>query len=188
MDLSRSLAALPLWVSGPLLVGLTTLLAVFGPILVRRFVRAERLAAIAYDPEGQRGGALPTEMLNQLDQVTQIRRWRFELASGAAPGVVWFVLLTGAVVTITFTFFFGTEDLAAQVLMTGMLALMMFMGLFVVVTIEPAWLSTTVEFMHGLRADAAASGSARPRLGGCAATATSRRDDRALCRRHAEGG
>lgn len=45
MDLSRSLAALPLWVSGPLLVGLTTLLAVFGPILARCFVRAERLAA-----------------------------------------------------------------------------------------------------------------------------------------------
>jgi hypothetical protein len=45
MDLSCSLAALPLWVSGLLLVGLTTLLAVFGPILARRFVRAERLAA-----------------------------------------------------------------------------------------------------------------------------------------------
>jgi predicted aspartyl protease len=238
MNLSRSLAALPLWVSGLLLVGLTTVLVVLGPVLVHRFVRAERLAAshavaghkfatlgvlyavtlafavivvwerfrdaksavmqeagavivlhrlaggldadratelrarvaqyvravidddwpamargaqgyesgraltglyaavLAYEPEGQRGAALLTEMLNQLGRVAEIRRLRFDLAAGTVPGVVWFVLLTGAVVTIIFTFFFGMEDLAAQVLMTAMLALMMVMGLFVVIEIE----------------------------------------------------
>src|SRR4051794_3535759 len=44
--------------------------------------------------------------------------------------------------------------------------------------------STTVEFAHRLRVDAVASDSAWPRLDGCAATATSQRDDRALCRPH----
>src|SRR4051812_14914548 len=51
----------------------------------------------------------------------------------------------------------------------------------------PAILSTTVEFAHRLRVDAVASDSAWPRLDGCAATATSQRDDRALCRRHVAG-
>src|SRR3954452_25146915 len=52
---------------------------------------------------------------------------------------------------------------------------------------KPAEPSTTVEFAHRLRVDAVASDSAWPRLDGCAATATSQRDDRALCRRHVAG-
>ena len=75
-------------------------------------------------------------MLDQLNLLALSRRLRFGLASGVVPGVIWLVLVGGAVVTISFTFFFGTQDLAAQVLMTAMLALVMFMGLFVVVCIE----------------------------------------------------
>jgi transposase len=47
--------------------------------------------------------------------------------------------------------------------------------------------STTVELVHGLRADAAASGRPWRQPGGCAATATNQRDDRALCRQHVGG-
>lgn len=238
MNLSLYLASLPPWLSGLLIVGVTTLLATFGPILVRRLVGSERLAAnnevagykfstlgvlyavmlafavivvwekfrdaksvvvheagvvtvihrlssgldsdrqaevraklaqyvrvvidddwpamthgrpgresgraltslytavLAYDPDSPRGAVLLSEMLDQLDLLTQSRRLRFGLAAGIVPGVVWLVLVTGAVVTITFTFFFGMRNLAAQALMTGMLSLVMFMGLFVVVLIE----------------------------------------------------
>jgi Na+/proline symporter len=38
------LTGLPLWLSGMLIVGLPTALAMFGPILVRRYVTAEKLA------------------------------------------------------------------------------------------------------------------------------------------------
>jgi hypothetical protein len=238
MDLSRDLAGLPLWLSGLLLVGGSTLLVTFGPVLVRRLIGAERLSSnnevagfkfstlgvlyavllafaiivvwekfrdakgaviqeagvitvlyrlangldpdrrtemrrrltqytqvviaedwpemargrfgresgriltslydvvLSYDPDSQRGGVLQTEMLDQLNLLALSRRLRFGLASGVVPGVIWLVLVGGAVVTISFTFFFGTQDLAAQVLMTAMLALVMFMGLFVVVCIE----------------------------------------------------
>jgi len=37
------LTSLPLWLSGLLIVGLTTLLAMLGPIIVRRYVPLERL-------------------------------------------------------------------------------------------------------------------------------------------------
>jgi high-affinity Fe2+/Pb2+ permease len=46
------------------------------------------------------------------------------------------VLICGAVLTISFTFFFGTRNLQAQVLMTGILSLIVFMGLFVIVSIN----------------------------------------------------
>src|SRR6202035_3911865 len=48
---------------------------------------------------------------------------------------VWLVLSCGAVLTVGFTFFFGTENLAAQVMMTGILSVIVFLGLLVIVSI-----------------------------------------------------
>lgn len=75
-------------------------------------------------------------VLTQLDQLTQARRMRLVLAEGSVPGVVWAVLSVGAVVTVGFTFFFGTPSLRAQGLMTALLALTIFMGLLVIMSIN----------------------------------------------------
>jgi len=80
--------------------------------------------------------ALLSEIFYQLDLVTQARRNRLHLAAGVVPIVLWRVLLVGAALTVAFTYFFGTENLRAQVLMTGMLALIVFMGLFVIIAID----------------------------------------------------
>jgi hypothetical protein len=92
--------------------------------------------ALAYEPNGSRGAPLLSEILGQLDKLTQARRQRLGLASGTVPGVVWLVLFTGAALTIGFTFFFGTENLRAQALMSAMLGLVISMSLFVVVLID----------------------------------------------------
>jgi hypothetical protein len=76
------------------------------------------------------------EIFNQLDRITQARRTRLHLSHGIVPGMLWAVLLSGGVLTVAFTFFFGTRNLGAQMLMTGILALIVFMGLFVIVTID----------------------------------------------------
>jgi hypothetical protein len=76
------------------------------------------------------------EMFHQLDNMTQARRARLHLATGIVPGILWGVLVLGGVLTVGFTFFFGTRNLRAQVLMTGILALIVFMGLFVIVSIN----------------------------------------------------
>lgn len=44
MDVTMHLVTLPLWVSGLLVVGSTTLISAFGPILVRRYIALERLS------------------------------------------------------------------------------------------------------------------------------------------------
>ncbi len=75
-------------------------------------------------------------MLKQLDAVTQARRARLHLAAGVVPGVVWMVLICGAALTVGFTFFFGAENLHAQVLMTGVLSVLAFMALMVIVSID----------------------------------------------------
>jgi hypothetical protein len=101
-----------------------------------RALTAVYRAVLAYEPSSLRGGAVLAEALDQLDLVTQARRQRLGLATGVVPGVVWLVLFGGAILTIAFTFFFGTENLRAQVWMTAVLALVISTSLLVVVAID----------------------------------------------------
>ncbi len=91
---------------------------------------------LALAASGSRHQAVLVEMFNQLDDITQARRSRLHLATGIMPGMLWAVLICGAILTVAFTFFFGTRNLKAQVLMTGVLSVIVFMGLFVIVSID----------------------------------------------------
>jgi uncharacterized protein DUF4239 len=93
-------------------------------------------ALLTFSPGDGRGTTLLTETLRQLDLLTEARRTRLVLASGAVPGVLWFVLFGGAVVTVGFTLFFGTENLRVQAIMTGILAFLIFSGLHVIIAID----------------------------------------------------
>jgi hypothetical protein len=94
-------------------------------------------AAILRLPEtGLRKSASFGEMLKQLDEITESRRTRLRLATGIIPTMLSVVLCCGAVMTIGFTFFFGTKNLRAQITMTGILAVIVFMGLLVIVSFD----------------------------------------------------
>jgi hypothetical protein len=93
-------------------------------------------SVLAVNPAPPREPVIVGEMLRQLDQITQTRRERLVLATGIVPGVLWTVLFAGAIATVGFTFFFGTASAPAQILMTGMLAAVIFMALFVAVEID----------------------------------------------------
>jgi hypothetical protein len=84
----------------------------------------------------QANRAIVSEIFRQLDRMTESRRARLIAAEGAVPNVIWLVLLGGAAVTIVFTFFFGTESLRAQTVMTALLALLIFSELLIVVAID----------------------------------------------------
>ena len=77
-----------------------------------------------------------SEILYQLDQMTQARRARLVASEGAVPGVIWLVLFGGAVITIVFTFFFGTRNLRVQIMMTGLLAMVIFGELLTIIAID----------------------------------------------------
>jgi len=80
--------------------------------------------------------ALLIEMFKQLDEITHDRRTRLHLASGVVPTVVWVVVFTGAALTVAFAFFFGAENLRAQILMTTFLSLLTFTAVYAVVEIN----------------------------------------------------
>jgi hypothetical protein len=93
-------------------------------------------ALLTFHPGDLREAGILTESLRQLSVLTQARRERLVMASGTVPGVIWFVLFGGAVLTVCFTFFFGTENLLAQAVMTGALSVLIFSAPFVVVAID----------------------------------------------------
>ena len=58
------------------------------------------------------------------------------MAEGTVPDMVWFALLIGALLTIGYTFFFGTPNVIAQSVMTGVLAALIFSGTVVVAALD----------------------------------------------------
>jgi hypothetical protein len=91
---------------------------------------------IAVAPPEPHQTALLGEVFRQLDQMTDARRQRLSVAAGATPNVIWLALVVGAVVTVGFTFFFATQSLRVQVAMTALLAVLVFMVLLVLVSID----------------------------------------------------
>jgi hypothetical protein len=93
-------------------------------------------AVLTFTPDDGRGTELLGASLHQLDLLTEARRKRLSMAYGAVPGVLWFVLVGGAVLTVGFTLFFGNESLHVQAMTTGILAFLIFSGLLVIVAFD----------------------------------------------------
>jgi hypothetical protein len=91
---------------------------------------------IHYPTANLHDSTMQADLLAQLDQLTGARRERLVMGEGTVPKVIWFVLFLGAALTISFTFFFGTENLIAQSLMTGTLAAIILSAVLVVVALD----------------------------------------------------
>jgi hypothetical protein len=97
---------------------------------------------LAFKPADLHGSQLQAEVLHQLDQLTDARRTLVVAAPGVVPIVLWMALFSGAIVTIGFTFFFGTENLWAQALMTGALGFLIWSGMLIIITIDHPFVGT----------------------------------------------
>jgi Protein of unknown function (DUF4239) len=80
--------------------------------------------------------ALVDGLLTELNSVSEARRAAITLEQGTVPSAVWAALLAGAFATVGFTFFFGTDNARAQIVMTALLAFVVFIMLWVVVVID----------------------------------------------------
>ena len=83
-----------------------------------------------------------SQILQNADQISDARRARLVVSTGIVPGIIWLVLFIGAFVTVAFTFFFGTTNLKAQVMMSGALAFLIFSGLLTIVAIDHPFAGT----------------------------------------------
>jgi len=107
-----------------------------GALTARKALDKTYVTLLTSDVAQQAGNPVLSELLHQLDLMTQARRARLVAAEGTVPALIWLFLFVGGGVTIAFTFFFGTENLRAQTIMTGLLAFLIFAELLIVVAID----------------------------------------------------
>ncbi|MEP7071042.1 MAG: DUF4239 domain-containing protein [Verrucomicrobiota bacterium] len=79
---------------------------------------------------------LYAETLQRLDSLADYRRLRIFSGSDTVPTVVWLVLLSGGVITVCSTYFFGMPRSLAQYAMTAMLTFTLSLILFLIFVLD----------------------------------------------------
>lgn len=80
--------------------------------------------------------AFYTESVKALGEVSKMRGERLLQARTGIPSLLWLVLIAGGLITLAFTFFFGTENLEAQTIMTALLAAIMALMFFTILSLD----------------------------------------------------
>ena len=76
----------------------------------------------AFQPRTMQESDLYTQVLSRIQDVTRLRRERFQADHTRIPVVLWVLLLGGGFIIVVFTFFFGTRNGHIHALMTAALA------------------------------------------------------------------
>lgn len=77
---------------------------------------------LGIEPAGVREQNVADELVRRLNSLADHRRERVLDAQSRMPSLVWAALIAGAVVTISFTFFFGNRNARAHSFMTALLS------------------------------------------------------------------
>ena len=89
-----------------------------------------------FEPQGDRESLWYAESLERMNALAEARRSRLLGVRSGVPSVMWGVLLVGGVITIGFSFMFGTPNPRAQASMTGCLALTIGVALLAIFALE----------------------------------------------------
>jgi hypothetical protein len=76
------------------------------------------------------------ESLHQLNTMSEYRRLRRLASKSSTPFVIWLVLIAGGIMSVAYTFFFGTKKLKPQSIMTASYAIMNSMVLFLIYILD----------------------------------------------------
>ena len=90
----------------------------------------------AIQPETPRLQIYFAESVKHLTQLSDYRRSRLFTSRGTVPATLWYLLLSGAVLLVLFTYFVGHESTWAQAAMTAALAGILAFSLFLVWSLD----------------------------------------------------
>lgn len=76
------------------------------------------------------------EVFRQFNEFLTYRRLRLQAVGSGLPGLMWLVVLIGAVVTISMTFFLWTDNLRIHSLLTASLALIIGLMVFLIFSLD----------------------------------------------------
>jgi len=87
-------------------------------------------------PESSHEQILYTQILQNMNELTKYRNLRHQADFSTLPSVIWIGVLVGAIMTIGFTFLFGTENVWAHITMVSLLAALIAVVIYVVIELE----------------------------------------------------
>jgi hypothetical protein len=89
-----------------------------------------------YQPRNPTEQSFFDESVQKLNSFRELRRQRLmDSRAGIAP-LLWFVLIGGALATISFTFLFGAENIKAQIIMVVILSVLISLILFTIMELD----------------------------------------------------
>jgi uncharacterized protein DUF4239 len=88
------------------------------------------------EPRTAREQALYSEVVTRVNAVSDERRLRLLECRDGVPSLMWAVLISGALLTVGFTFLFGVKNFRAQAIMTAALVGTIALNLFLVATLD----------------------------------------------------
>lgn len=91
---------------------------------------------LAYEPATESQKILLSEAVMQFNKIVEIRRQRLQAVPSGLPAVIWIVVLVGAALNIALTLFFVTENLTFHVWMTGLLAALIGLLVFLIAAMD----------------------------------------------------
>jgi len=90
----------------------------------------------SFEPTTENQKAFYAEILRKMNDAIEMRRQRITDASSGTHPVMWAVLLLGGLVTVILAFFFGSENLFAQLTMTTLLSMLIVLILFTILVMD----------------------------------------------------
>lgn len=93
-------------------------------------------AYTSFEPKTESEKIFLAESVEKLNEAGELRRFRLLDAKSGIHPILWSVLMLGGIITISFTFFFGSENPRAQILMASMLAIVIALILFTVLLLD----------------------------------------------------
>ena len=98
----------------------------------------ERLWQAYYDfqPQGIKEEAFYNQSLRSLNEMGQLRRTRLHVSRPGLPLLMWILLIGGGMITVGFTYLFGTKNAAAQLIIVGSLAGLIGFVLFLILSLD----------------------------------------------------
>ncbi len=90
----------------------------------------------SYEPKTESEKAFFAEILSKMNDAGELRRQRILDAQTGIHPMLWAVLLFGGIITVVFAFFFGSENLKAQLIMTTLMSVLIAMILFTILIMD----------------------------------------------------
>jgi hypothetical protein len=94
---------------------------------------------------------LYAESLHCLNNLAQYRRLRIFAGNNTVPPVIWLVLLSGGLMTVLYTYFFGMKNIKAQYLITASLTVTITLILFLIYILDHPFTGTSKVSLEPLR-------------------------------------